>query len=377
MRVLITAAPFRGHLNAVLPLAQAARRAGHEVVVATGGDLADEVSRRGLAAWPVGPTNAESGMPRSLSDFWTSGAQRAVDLMPRAERWRPDVVIAEELEVAGAIVAARLRTRYVVHGLGIAAAGDPGSYAADLAALGRDWDVPHLDELHLTAPLLSSCPALLQPSYGFHRDVLAVRPGIGEPQPGERLPAVLDTLPHRETIHLTLGTVFNERHPEVMAAAIAGLSELPLNLVVTVGPRVPADRFGPQPGHVVITSHVPHSLLLPRCRLVVSQGGAGIVFGALAHGLPQLVLPQGADQFLNGAAVARAGVGLVLEATETTPDAIADAVQRLRADAAYTEAAQRAREEIAAMPTAEDVVRTVLEVREPLDRPAGARVRGR
>src|SRR5205085_6150252 len=36
-----------------------------------------------------------------------------------------------------------------------------------------------------------------------------------------------------------------------------------------------------------------HSLLLPHCTLVVSHGGASIMPSALAHGLPQLILPQG------------------------------------------------------------------------------------
>jgi hypothetical protein len=78
------------------------------------------------------------------------------------------------------------------------------------------------------------------------------------------------------------------RHPlprgaGVLETAIAGLRELPLNLVVTSGPGTDPARFGAQPSH---------TLLLPQCRLVVSHGGAGIMFSALAHGLPQLILPQ-------------------------------------------------------------------------------------
>jgi UDP:flavonoid glycosyltransferase YjiC (YdhE family) len=36
MRILISAGPMYGHVNSVLPLAEAAQRAGHEVVLATG-----------------------------------------------------------------------------------------------------------------------------------------------------------------------------------------------------------------------------------------------------------------------------------------------------------------------------------------------------
>jgi UDP:flavonoid glycosyltransferase YjiC (YdhE family) len=37
---------------------------------------------------------------------------------------------------------------------------------------------------------------------------------------------------------------------------------------------------------VVLVPYVPRTLPLPHCRLVVSPGGAGIMFGAPAHGLP-------------------------------------------------------------------------------------------
>jgi hypothetical protein len=49
----------------MLPLIGAATQAGHDVVVATGPDLADEVRRRGLTLWEVGPSTAEVFRRRS------------------------------------------------------------------------------------------------------------------------------------------------------------------------------------------------------------------------------------------------------------------------------------------------------------------------
>jgi len=145
----------------------------------------------------------------------------------------------------------------------------------------------------------------------------AARPDRGLPGVGEALPAAIDALPHADTIHLTLGTLFHQA-PGVLEIAIEGLSVLPFNLVVTCGPGVDPARFGPQPDHVLIEPYVPHALLLPRCRLVVSQGGAGIMLGALAHNLAQLMLPQGADQFINADVCTRTGVALALSPAELT-----------------------------------------------------------
>jgi UDP:flavonoid glycosyltransferase YjiC (YdhE family) len=356
MRILFTACPFFGHVNTVLPLALAAQRAGHDVVVATGADLAAHVERRGLGTWPIGPTSAEAGTPSSPAHFFRTAAQRAADLLPLAAAWRPDLVVSEELELAGAIAATRSGTRYVVHGLGISAAGDVAAIAAGIDELGRRWGVPGLAGVHRGADYLSICPPSLQPPTASERTARLLRPGLGEPAPGERLPEALAALPHEQTVHLTLGTVFHRRRPGVLEAAIAGLGELPANLVVTVGPDVDPDRFGPQPAHVVVERYIPHALLLPRCDLIVSQGGAGILFGALAHGLPQLVLPQGADQFANGEAARRAGFALVLDGAAVTPPAITEAADRLLGDPRYAAAADAVRKEIDAMPRADDVV---------------------
>jgi UDP:flavonoid glycosyltransferase YjiC (YdhE family) len=356
MRVLFTAAPFFGHVNTVLPLALAAERAGHEVRFATGADFTAHVSERGLTCWGVGPTADEAGMPTSLTFFRHTGQQRAADLLKLIDRWRPDLVISEELEFGGVVAAARDATPLLVHGLGILAAGDTAAVASEVDQLAATWGLPRLLDVYRTSMYLSVCPPSLRPSGPHDRNVMSVRPALGEPAPGERLPAVLEDLPYDANIHLTLGTVFHQRRPGLLAAAIAGLRELAANIIVTVGPGVDPASFGPQPANVAVERYLPHALVLPRCEVVVSQGGAGIVLGALAHGLPQLVMPQGADQFDNGAAVQRAGVGLMIDSNELSSLAITNAVERLLCESQYADAARAVRTEIHAMPTPSDVI---------------------
>jgi UDP:flavonoid glycosyltransferase YjiC (YdhE family) len=52
------------------------------------------------------------------------------------------------------------------------------------------------------------------------------------------------------------------------------------------------------------------------------------MLGALTHGLPQLLLPQGGDQFVNSQACQHAGVALVLSAQQVSRRAS----EALRAD---------------------------------------------
>ena len=115
-------------------------------------------------------------------------------------------------------------------------------------------------------------------------------------------------------MYLTFGTFFNEG--DAFRAALAGIRDLGVGLVVTVGPDGDPAAFDPQPPRVVVERYIPQTLLLPACDVLASHAGSGTVLGALALGIPQLCLPQAADQFLNAAAVARAGAGLAIPPEE-------------------------------------------------------------
>jgi UDP:flavonoid glycosyltransferase YjiC (YdhE family) len=248
MRILFSSGPMYGHVNTMLPLALAAQKTGHEVVVATGRDLVPHVERRGLIAWPVGLTHAEAGgsRPASWLDFFAAAARRrASDLVPRAIEWKPDLVIHEETELAGAVVAARSGARHVVHGLGVMPSMRVWqALVSAIDDLGAQWGVPDITARLREATYLHICPPALQPlGERLWQHVLPLRPTAGMPVVGERLPAAIDALPYKDTIHLTLGTVFNEA-TEVFATAIAALRDLPCNLVVTVGPEEIDSRSG-------------------------------------------------------------------------------------------------------------------------------------
>jgi UDP:flavonoid glycosyltransferase YjiC (YdhE family) len=355
MRILFTACPMFGHVNTLLPLALAARQAGHAVVLATGADHVERVARTGLTTWAVGPTFAEAGWPpRSPLDFAVPADKRCVDLLPRAEQWGPDIVIQDETEAAAAIVAARTGARLIVHGLGIAAGGRE-AFAPILDDLGSRWQVEDLAARKSRATHVTICPPSLRlPDTVVSPDVRPLRPALAPADRDDRLPTAIAALPYDRTVHLTLGTVFAT--PSVLANALSGLRELPVNVVVTCGPGTDPAALGPQQPHVVVAPYLAHALLLPCCDLVVSQGGAGILLGAVAHGLPQLVLPQGADQFVNAEAIERAGAGSSILPDAVTAESVRDAASRLLSDPGFAVRARTIRDEIAAMPAADAVV---------------------
>jgi UDP:flavonoid glycosyltransferase YjiC (YdhE family) len=80
------------------------------------------------------------------------------------------------------------------------------------------------------------------------------------------------------------------------------------------------------------------------------------VIGALAHGLPLVVLPMGADQLPNAQRCVQLGVGVTLDAIRVTPRSIRDTTSALLRDAHAREAAERIRDEIASLPGPEAAV---------------------
>ena len=107
----------------------------------------------------------------------------------------------------------------------------------------------------------------------------------------------------RPSVYFTLGTVFNLESGDLFARVLTGLRELPVEVVATVGTGSTRPSSGELPAHIRVERFVPQSEVLPRSSAVVSHGGSGSVLGALAHGLPQVLIPMGADQPLNADAL--------------------------------------------------------------------------
>ena len=125
-----------------------------------------------------------------------------------------------------------------------------------------------------------------------------------------------------------------------------------MNVVITLGTNGDPAALGPQPANVQVHRFVPQAQVLPLCDAVICHGGSGTMLGALAHGLPLLVLPQGADQFTNADLLAATGASRTLLPDEADPAQIRRCIVELLEDAdlraAARPAARRARRDAAA-----------------------------
>ena len=172
------------------------------------------------------------------------------------------------------------------------------------------------------------------------------------------MPVWIDELAAQPTAYLTLGTspLFNVR-PSVFRAFIDGLADEPLNLVIALGSNNDPADFGPTPSNVRIERYIPQTLVFPRCDIVICHAGSGSVMAALAHGLPLVLVPIGADQPLNARRCADLGLARVLDEETLDPSVARAAVRGVLANRSYRQHAEKLRAEIEALPGPEQAVK--------------------
>lgn len=353
MKVLFVSAPLLGHVFPMVPLARALRAAGHEVLVATGGDalavrdsgveVADVAAgvrfgriaattalRHPLALRSEVAGEADLRFPSRL--FAAVNARMADDLLAVARRWAPDLVVHEPFAVAGAVAATELSVPAVVHEMSLF---DGAELAA--ATLARTpWTVAGPAAVLRIAP-----PSLMDRGHAW--------PLRAVPHSGDGpVPEWLLARPERPRVLVSRSTVGGPGGHRLMAAVVAVADRVDAEVVLARPGRRLAGR--PLPGNVRAVDWVPFPRVLPTCSAVIHHGGAGTLFAALAAGIPQLVEPGAGDRARHARLIARRGAGLA--ATDVT----AELLTRLLTDPALTTAAHEVRDEMATMPAPADLV---------------------
>lgn len=369
MRVLFSTTPLDGHFRPLLPLARVLQAAGHEVVFATEASWHPHVAAEGFEAVPAGGPHAdarahlerfrdeldalppEQRRPLLFTHLFAEGHATAKlpELLDAARAWRPEAIVYESADLAAPAVAAALELPVAHHSFGVmvplAALERASKHMAPLwRSVGAEPDA-HAGAFR--GLYIDLCP----PSFAWEQplgDAIGLRT---EPATAHDRPNWLDTL-GQPLVYVTLGTAFNK--PEVFRPLLDALDGS-VSALVTTGRDVDPESLGSWPPNVRVERFVPQAQVLPHCVAVVAHAGSGSVLGALAHGLPLVLVPQGADQFDNAARCAAAGVAVVVRPEELTAEAVRVALGEVLDKASYAEAAERVQAEIAAMPSAEEV----------------------
>ncbi len=373
MKVLAVATPGAGHVNPMLPLIEAFLAQGDEVTVASGEDPGGAVARTGAAFRVAGRGEVEwfrdlqarvlhgkpgDGItPERINHYFfprvfaeVAAPDMIDDVVALGRELGPDLVLFETYALAGPLAAEVLGVPGVHHLISPMLPHDVIELGDDaVSPIWRSFDrsTPGYGGLYRGITIELSPPSLEGQTVPTGESV-AMRPA---PVPANE-PMRADP----PCVYLTLGTFFGN-NTEVFRTVLAGLAKEDIELVVTVGADNDPAAIGPVPANARAERYVPQADLLPRCSAVIHHGGAGTMYGSLAHGLPQVVLPQGADNFVNGGLVARCGAGLSIAPEHLTSEAVCDAVRSVLTDPSYSDRARQLAEELAALHEPKDVAR--------------------
>ncbi|MCA1552991.1 MAG: glycosyltransferase [Chloroflexi bacterium] len=378
MRILFTTQPTLSHWQPLVPLAQAAQSAGHEIVFASAPTFCQRVEANGFRCFCVGRDDTReerqqrraqmAGMNAQEDTFFTlrdvfAGVRAECslpDMLSAMREWLPDVVVHENTEFAGCIAAERLGIAHVMLQISAPWAFFLDAISPPLMRLRESLGLAPTsltDVLYRDLLLFPRPPSLWNPAVPAPPTLRSFR-YRGFAQSGdETLPPWVARLPQQPTVYATLGT-FENAHTHVFAAILDALRDEPLNLIVTVGRNRDPSEFGAQPPNVHVERYIPQTMLLPHCDLVVCHGGSGTIMDALSLGLPLVLIPIAADQPENAQRCEQVGVAHVIE-PYTRPDlalAIRDATRDVLTNPRYRRAARELQREIEALPPLAQVV---------------------
>lgn len=386
MRFLFTTQPGHGHFFPMVPLAQAAEGAGHEVAFATSPSFCPHVERAGLTGVPAGVDWIEAEIEKTfpevsatatmtvreetawwLDNVWGGTVPRAMarDVAGLIRTWRPQAIVHEQWELGGPLAAELCGLPYAMHAQGLLMSRSrwKALAGASLARLREDVGLPPDPELRWihrycyfdTIPPSFQVPHDLDVAHRFRP--VARRP----PSSADAAPPWMGQLGRRPTIYASMGTVFNQV-PHVFEAIVAGLADEPVDLVLVVGNSHELIPLKDQPENVHVERFVAQATVLPFCDAVITHAGYNTVSEALGEGLPLLTIPLRVDQPINAERCVQLGVGVRLLPEEVTPQAVRQSVRELLTNPRYRSNAERLRDEIEAMPPIEGAVERLEEL---------------
>ena len=246
----MTTLPGYGHFHPVAPLGLALQRAGHEVRVATHVGFGRWVEACGLTVLPAGRSEDEmvaeaAGLPpeeRPVRLFTTISVPTfANDVLAAIKNWPPDLVLSEEGEHAGPLVASVLGVPSATHSWP-APARPPEERAARAEALEGVWrEFGHQGPPRLYGDhYLDCCPPPLQTSaIETIEGVTAIRPTLFDAPPTTPPRGLEEVVP--PVVFVTLSTVPMSARPDILRLIVDTVPTEPGCLIASTAPR-------PKPG---------------------------------------------------------------------------------------------------------------------------------
>jgi len=361
-RFLFVVVPVVARVWPAVAIGDALAAAGHDVAwCGAEGDLRPLVGPD-VTIYPTGKRSYrefhEVGMAavRELWDEYVMPLNRFIQgPVDRAvAQYQPDVVLADQYALAGALAAYKHGVRWATLCSGVlelTPPAEPGLQEWVRSKLARAWataGLPADDGLDLRfSPYLviaTTTRALTGPApMPDHCVLVGAALGSRRTDPGFSW----DWWdPGRRHVLVTAGTLSAHLVRGFFARMTAALEPMACRVQAVL--NAAADAVPDPPPHVLVAPRVPMLDLMPRLDAVICQSGQSTVNEALAHGVPLVVAPIRLGEPITAEQVTRAGAGIAVSFSEATPAQLAAAVTAVLDEPGYRARARRIGEEFSA-----------------------------
>jgi UDP:flavonoid glycosyltransferase YjiC (YdhE family) len=379
MRIFVTTAPGYGLMLPLIPIAWAARAAGHEVLLGTTSNLEKVAAEAGLTTVDVAPgvdiwgtwNSLRQGNPvserfRVLGEdvqhpFGVITLITTEGTIEAARRFQADLIIYPSDHAAGYLTAQALGIPALEVGNRITWSTRDNGEGNDIFRDQRIMDHVRAElsipaaEPNILAKVDPRAPSMggLAADEGQWWPMRFVSFNGGAVMPDWALqPAV------RPRIGVTLGTVVPQfAGTTSLTVVVDALAEMDVDVILAQGDADISQLTLPE--NVRAVGFLALSAFLPGSSLLIHHGGSGTTASALHHGIPQVVLPAFADNPASAALVAQRGLGLAHDPKTVDVPTLQDMVKRVLTEPAFAAAAREVAAEMANQPSPADVIRRV------------------
>jgi zeaxanthin glucosyltransferase len=382
--------PGSGHINPMTALARALEQRGHSVVIFGIADVGPRVRAAGIefrqigaADYPPGTLNALdqhlstlSGLAAlryTLERVANCGRMVLRDAPAAVREARIDAMLVDEADMSGSVAEhlglpfvsiaivppmnhddrlppfcfgwgpAKGWLSLVRNHLGKRLAVWIGRPLSDVVnAQRKQWGLKPLKGIHdALSPIaqIAQMPEVLEfESAKRPANVYFTGPFVNPAQrPNIAFP--WDRLDGRRLIYASLGTLQNGSEPVFRAIAQA-CSDLPVQLVISLGGGLDPERLGALAGDPIVVPFAPQLEILKRADAVITHAGINTVLESLSEGVPLVAIPMANDQPGVAARLAARGAGVVVPRRMLSATRLRRAVRLVLEDPQYRARAQ-------------------------------------
>lgn len=358
-RYLFVVPPLTGHINPTVAVGGELRRRGHEVAWVGHPGTLRALLPDGSRVFPALDDVLEQGIQQArqrwlelkgiavLKFLWEEfliplGHAMIPGVRAAVADFVPDVIIADQQALAGAVVARETGIPWVT------SASTPAELVRPLQTMpkveewirrqlaslvGSDEDIRFSDRL-----VLAFTSRELVGAQEFPAHFVFTGPALGHRPDRADFPWTW-LADGQQRVLVSLGTLNGAAGQRFFGEVVEAVAEMKVQVVMVAPPD--AVRA---PSNVLVAERVPQLALMNHVDAVISHGGHNTVCEALAHGLPLVVTPIRDDQPIIAQQVVSAGAGVRLKYTRVRAGEIRSALESVLHTPDYAANARRVQE---------------------------------